>query len=551
MRASGGINAAMKIEKLYSLPRFCWEAALRMWSKGSVILFVAVAMAFSLSIGADVNWDLQNYHFYAPYALTNWRYDLDLVPAGLQSYFNPLLDLPYYFTVRYAGIAPAAMLLAAFYGVFAWLVWRLNSRLFALEPFAAWHSSSKLRLLLPLFATALGVTGVAGVSQIGTTFNEVQTAALLLAGLVAVVRAWSDEGPSRSGALAAGVLFGAAAALKLTAATFAPALVLASLATAPSYRGIQAAIWICIGWCATFALLFGWWGAVLYSLFENPVFPFYNAIFRSPWFPPVNFRDMRFLPTSMGEWVTYPFSWAFRPSTNVSEMPMADPRLAISLVALLVLVVLRCAGLRLPRPAMFVVTFFALSYIIWLVQFSILRYAMPLEALGGTVVVMAAALLTRSPAARGSWLPAIGLAAGFVITVQLTQYPSWGRTDFSRRFHSVDSATVVDGSLIVVQGQPLGFVIPFVTGKNLRFVGISEVTKLSRGYRLYSRTIDTVLNHTGPLAILRRVGDPSPLELPELGMTVDPTSCRTLDTTFENGQSDIELCGATSGSPAT
>jgi len=46
--------------------------------------------------GQNSNWDLRNYHLYLPFALLEGRLGTDLMPAGPQSNFNPLLDLPYY-----------------------------------------------------------------------------------------------------------------------------------------------------------------------------------------------------------------------------------------------------------------------------------------------------------------------------------------------------------------------------------------------------------------------------------------------------------------------
>lgn len=43
--------------------------------------------------GLDINWDVQNYHYYNAWAHLHDRYSIDLAPAGMQSFFNPLFDL--------------------------------------------------------------------------------------------------------------------------------------------------------------------------------------------------------------------------------------------------------------------------------------------------------------------------------------------------------------------------------------------------------------------------------------------------------------------------
>lgn len=61
----------------------------------------------SLLYGQDHNWDLLNYHFYAPYALLHGKIDYDLAPGQWQSYFNPTLDL-LYFGLQACLAAPVA-----------------------------------------------------------------------------------------------------------------------------------------------------------------------------------------------------------------------------------------------------------------------------------------------------------------------------------------------------------------------------------------------------------------------------------------------------------
>lgn len=50
----------------------------------------------SVMLGQDANWDLRNYHLYNAYAWLNDRLETDLAPAQMQSYFVPVLDVPYY-----------------------------------------------------------------------------------------------------------------------------------------------------------------------------------------------------------------------------------------------------------------------------------------------------------------------------------------------------------------------------------------------------------------------------------------------------------------------
>src|SRR5918995_7474534 len=56
-------------------------------------------LAFALA-GPDGNWDLRNYHLYDPHAWVTGRLLIDIAPAQLQTWHNPMLDLPLYWLVR-------------------------------------------------------------------------------------------------------------------------------------------------------------------------------------------------------------------------------------------------------------------------------------------------------------------------------------------------------------------------------------------------------------------------------------------------------------------
>ncbi len=63
-----------------------------------------VCAAWALRAGKDLNWDLLNYHYYAPYQLLAGRLEQDFFAASAQSYLNPLGYLPFYLMVA-GGLA--------------------------------------------------------------------------------------------------------------------------------------------------------------------------------------------------------------------------------------------------------------------------------------------------------------------------------------------------------------------------------------------------------------------------------------------------------------
>src|ERR1700749_2838676 len=52
--------------------------------------------AFVVAHGKDMSWDFRNYHWYIPYAFLNGRAGFDVAVAHQATYYNPLLDIPFY-----------------------------------------------------------------------------------------------------------------------------------------------------------------------------------------------------------------------------------------------------------------------------------------------------------------------------------------------------------------------------------------------------------------------------------------------------------------------
>jgi len=99
-----------------------------------VLAGCVVASAWlSVGMGQDANWDLQNYHFYNPWAWWNGRiFTWDVAAAQLQTYHNALLDLPFFAMVAAAwppqAIAAANAIPA---GIAAFFLYKLLGVLFA------------------------------------------------------------------------------------------------------------------------------------------------------------------------------------------------------------------------------------------------------------------------------------------------------------------------------------------------------------------------------------------------------------------------------------
>ena len=347
---------------------------------------------------------------------------------------------------------------------------------------------------------------------------------------------------------AAGLLVGAGAGLKLTGSIYGVGLVVAVLAARGSLRArLRAALATGAGGALAFALTAGPWMLTMHERYGNPLFPYFNDVFRSPWADPVSFSATRFGPASAGEWLVFPFMLLWKLEGYVSEPEFRDARpallYALALAAIVVAVVRRLRAAQtpaapLPGPApawRFVGVFFVASFVAWAVLYRIFRYLVPLELLAGALTV---GLLVRlTPPKR----IAFALGAAVVLVVVTAKYPTWWRQKFGEHFLSVEMPPVKPGALVLsVVAEPMSYVLPSFPS-DARFVGlVSNFNDPARTNRLQQTIAATIRDHPGPLYALavppgRDVGGDA---LATMGLARG--ECREIRTNLR--VSPLELC---------
>ena len=524
------------------------------------LLCLVIASLSSFSLRQDANWDLKNYHLYGPYALLEGRFDIDFQPAGLQNFLNPLVDVPYYWLAVVLLPSHPRLVMTIqglYYGVILCFALIINQRVFA--------NRTSFPGLTAVIATAIGATGAVTFATVGLAHTDIQPSVLVLAGIILALPARSADGKTdstrgRMNMLLAGLAFGAAAGLKLTAVIYAPAAVLAIAATQRSVRlALSEIALFCAGWGAGFLILFGYWGWRMFEMTGNPVFPFFNSIFQSNWYPPTDFSDGRFFPKKFRIAIFYPFKWAFRSQWIVIEGRFGDARFAAAWLGLLLLggVWLRALVKRsstqiealrktssASAEAGFVIVFVLASYVIWLSLFSIIRYAIPIEILTGTIILLAIeilALFIFVPRRR----PQLTVMLSMVILLALVvakQTPKFGRVPFAEHTFSIEFPQIPQGSQVIVAGAPMTYVIPFAKSDGTSFIGITHTMIEARGFRLFDEARRRITTHPGSLFILanQASGGLRPV-IAELGATWRDDACVPIRSNLDR---DLKLCRA-------
>jgi hypothetical protein len=515
------------------------------WVLVGVPLLLGLA---SVLLGQDTNWDLRNYHLYGPYALLTGRLGKDLAPAMMQSYFNPLLDVPYYLLAMHGPPRLAAFVMGVWQGlVFVALVGIAREVLPPMKPDVA--RRDRLAVLLA-FA---GVAASGFLSLLGNTMGDNTTAVLVLAALCGVLRAL---GTGRRGdgrlewgwMVAAGAVMGAAVGLKLTNVIYAVALAAALFALPVAWlaRVRAEAVFALGGLMGTLATA-GFWWLRMWRTFRNPVFPLFNGIFKSPMMDGESVGATRYHAHHQWEIVIWPLVTAARP-LRLGEQAIWQivwPVLFVLVVAwgcraLYTSVRPRADEPSLAPAARIVIAFLIVSYLAWMFEFNIYRYAIAMSLAAPLGIWLLFARLVHPSALRRAATSTLIACA----IVGLAGFKTWGQAPWAATSFRVDPIAFDDPShtTIILAGEdpPNGFVVTLLPAE-LSFVSIGRRFPESRAYNLRVRQI--VATRGGPVYALigaaqerprdprartmlnRGFGMQASVELQRYGLTLERESC--------------------------
>lgn len=527
----------------------------------AIAVLVWLVAATGLSVftwwrGQDINYDLMNYHRFTTAAALSEEPFRHI--AGLQQFLNPFLYLPHF--VLNAMMSPFRAAVAI-----TWIQ-ALNIPLLYIMSLLVLKGadiSLPARRVMALLGAAAGVFGPMFLTETGSSFADSLASLPILAGLCLLLIA--TDTPDRRTALlfGAGLLFGVSVGLKLTNAGFALGAVVALLAIAGWRARFPAFAALASGGALGGVMANGYWSHQLWRHFGSPIFPFYNSIFKSPFYPPENTVDRRFLPEGLADALSYPFQWVvgLHPS---SELPFRDLRfavLSVLLVALLAVSLWRVARAQaggisqgtLPAAASFrgrsaaLVLFSVTGYGLWIGLFAIQRYLTPIELIAGPALI-AMLVLLRIPArvlavAAGSLMIAIG---------------AWTRpSDFGHSVWTYDvtrthlPAEILDSNgIFLLLGDPTTYVIADF-GDRTRFFNIGMIP--DPGNRMGDLFRDALARHDGPVYSIQ--GEPMSKRtldfLNAFRLRQDGIDCRHFGTDIGARVVGLGLCSVTANPRAT
>ena len=446
-----------------------------------IVVFIAGSIAcgaYSVRLGAFNTWDMRNYQFYSPYALLNGRFDLDYAAAQIQTFLNPLPFVPFYAAVTHLKPVVAGFVMGGMHGLAAGLVFLIALTLFS-------SAAPLARVLLSLSCAALGIYGPTFIGMLGGSGNDNLLSPFVLAAVYVLIRGIMAHGApdaraARKTLLISGLLFGAAAGMKLVCIMFLLGSGIAIFVAGRELRSrLTATAFFVVAGVVGFVLTRGYWMAFLWSKYDSPLFPFYNTIFDSPYYYLKDFADVRFIPKTLSGALSLPFHFATDNYFTDMSHHFRDIRYPIVYVLILLLLIAlatkRFRGRSTPalssfgRVETFLIVFFAVSYVIWQAKFAIMRYIVPLELLAPIVI----AVVMRSLVPGRSLRLTVTFAV-FVVVAVVMRPRDVPRQDWSSAYIDVQAPQLEDPSntlIIIANNRPWAYVIPFFQPE-VNFVGL-------------------------------------------------------------------------------
>ncbi|HLE63038.1 MAG TPA: hypothetical protein VI750_07860, partial [Pyrinomonadaceae bacterium] len=328
---------------------------------------------------ADLSFDVLNYHiFHSERALRGLLYlPGDFAPAYFPFFNNPAPDMVtgvfrHSLGFRAGTFINYLALLGTGAVLFRFFTQDINSA-----------TTRSVAVLLVLFSEQL-------LSEINNYMVDLLALPLLLQASYLALR--DNKSTLSKDYIFISLLLGASVALKLTNLVFAlpiALLALRKLLVAKPRKSSQMLI-TAASMAIAFAAPVMPHALYLYRLTSNPVFPLYNRIFKSPFWPAENPFDGRW--GAQGAWQT--LSWPFQvllKQDRLTELNLYSGRMSLGLCSVFLLL-LFVKDQRLRQLGFIMIA----SAFLWSLGTGYIRYGLFLEVLGGISLVLLAASLWRS-----------------------------------------------------------------------------------------------------------------------------------------------------------
>lgn len=456
------------------------------WHLPAFTLLTLLCVGLALAQGFDANIDLLIYHQYVAHAFLENRHALDIAPAYLPSFLNPMIDILPYLAFRHLCDTWVTAALAIFQSINLWFVYLLTHKFVPLR--SAW-----LRWLLAMISAGIGVTGSLYFGQLGINMGDSLVSVFVLAAL------YLATFPAKSHWLVMSpLLLGFAAGLKNSQVYLLPSYFLfLFILQRCTWRQLLGAGGAMLG---GMLVSNGHWWYLQIERYGNPFFPFLNHIFDSPYINYYQESVFRFnRPQEITGYLIKPLQWTL-PNNAPGSTVVVDLRWLLFSLLIPIYFISRFFAhnaswqldrrshnhltlqLRWPRFSartdrflLAAVIFSLTAFFCWQFVFSMPRFVVPLELLLSVLLVL---LLFRLQ--KYLWRHRrFGAVASFVTLLACAAYVHSHKTlrfphDGKKHAVEVLQPEAFENAVVLISNwHPLSFLIPYLP-TSARFLGYGD-----------------------------------------------------------------------------
>jgi len=460
---------------------------------GILVFFLILSGFISTFYGKDLSWDFANYHYYNPYSFLWHRTDFDYWPVSfIHIYFNPAADFFTYYLINHFSPWHSVFISGAIHGINGWLIFLIANRFLQSKnkPATGIDRDHFPAFIFAMILSILGLYSAMIFPSIGDFKNDNIVCIFVLYFVYLQIMIWDRFSAEKIFSyrffILSAVVLGIGAGIKLTAAVF----VIGSLMTVlilPIHLRDRCNYFFLLACFSFIGILIssGYWMLILWGKFHNPLFPFFNNIFHSPNFPPINFHYSQYTPANLWQALLYIFTLSWHGS-GISDEIFRDFRFAIIALLFISFGLVRGGqklsghkNQKITLPEYWLFGFMISSFIAWEFYFSIIRYITPIALLTPLCIFLLAKKLISNLLFRSVFLFCIYtvmiVCMVLPISVRMPRYEtSFFNVKLPYGIDRIKNATVLiaypEYALNNVP-KPQTYLIPFFP-HNWRFLGI-------------------------------------------------------------------------------
>lgn len=335
-------------------------------------LFLLAGGALSACMKFELLYDFFQYHYYNGFAFWHNRLGVDVAPASVPTFYNPLLDAEVYalMTLLRNHVSVYFFVQGLWFGALMYVAFRISALYFDL--------STRSGKVFAALTVAVCATGTEAWFQMGTETHEIETSLLVLIALYLLLK-------DKKRFFVAGLLLGMAAGFKLTAAIYCISTGITLILFYKTLdKPLKSIAVFALGGLVGFLAVDGFWMVKLWNLYGNPFFPFWNGVFKSPYFPEYNYVDTLHLDgKTLWDRLFAPFLMAYQ-YCFTAHLYTADPRFAAAVVVGGIALV-SCRK-RMNRRVLFMGVYAVVGFVVWEIVSFNSRFLVPVEVVVGVLM---------------------------------------------------------------------------------------------------------------------------------------------------------------------